>query len=390
MKLLRSRLNIKLIASLGASVILASSCGIMDEEVSETSGYLGRTYDLTFSLDPSQNILSLNEEDLNMRKGCGFENGTSFKAVKLFQSSSNSEHVYAFLYGTIEGCSLKHGLLHKSSVTGDVEAPRDSYAVTAKHSLVTRAWAEKGTRLKCQIEKGDQLLTTEAPKIVDGKYLYINLLSKQKNCYGGQSFVDLDLIDISAANFENISLSDLKDPKDTGSSITVVSESEHVDAAPEIPASSSVSKNGLSKNMNAFLDTIAYAEGTGSSYNVAYTHATFSSFADHPRKIYCNSYGLCSDASGRYQFLSTTWDGVADALKLKDFTPLNQDLGAEQLIKWRNAHGLVERMTTYSEFQNALYRCAKEWASLPGSPYGQPTKSASVLWDVYQNALKKY
>ena len=38
-----------------------------------------------------------------------------------------------------------------------------------------------------------------------------------------------------------------------------------------------------------------------------------------------------------------------------------------------------------------ISRCniyAFEWASLPGSPYGQPTKSAAVLWNVYQDALK--
>lgn len=66
--------------------------------------------------------------------------------------------------------------------------------------------------------------------------------------------------------------------------------------------------------VQAFLDTIASAEGTASpdGYRIQYTGTKFASFQDHPREIKCGRrYGkkLCSDAAGRYQFLSTTWVG---------------------------------------------------------------------------------
>jgi muramidase (phage lysozyme) len=78
------------------------------------------------------------------------------------------------------------------------------------------------------------------------------------------------------------------------------------------------------------LNTIAFAEGTAGprGYNTMFTHAQFdNNFVDHPRQLQ-RSNGLASDAAGRYQFLSTTWDPTARALGLNDFSPVNQDIGA--------------------------------------------------------------
>ncbi|TAE53622.1 MAG: glycoside hydrolase family 24 [Oscillatoriales cyanobacterium] len=94
--------------------------------------------------------------------------------------------------------------------------------------------------------------------------------------------------------------------------------------------------------VKAFLDTIASAEGTAAAdgYHTQYTGTKFASFSDHPREMRCGRrYGkkLCSDAAGRYQFLSTTWDRFAKKFGVKDFSPENQDLMAIELIRERGA-----------------------------------------------------
>lgn len=147
-----------------------------------------------------------------------------------------------------------------------------------------------------------------------------------------------------------------------------------------------VASTGLSRNTRAVLDVIAYAEGTGARYDIIFSYKTFSSYADHPRRVVCSG-GYCSDAAGRYQFLSTTWDETRAAIKLKDFSPANQDLGATDRIEvFRGAreHGM---QLSRSQFERLVYKLNEEWASLPGSPYGQPTRSLSELWTVYQESL---
>ena len=140
---------------------------------------------------------------------------------------------------------------------------------------------------------------------------------------------------------------------------------------------------GLSRNMRAFLDVIAYAEGTNDSYDISFTFKRFYSFDRH-RALYCSG-GLCSDAAGRYQFLSTTWSTVANSLGLYDFSPKNQDLAAVELIRRRGALNAVEIVDGPNTLGNALRKCSLEWASLPGSPYGQPVKTVSELWNVFKS-----
>jgi len=96
-----------------------------------------------------------------------------------------------------------------------------------------------------------------------------------------------------------------------------------------------VANASLNPYRKAFLDTLAYAEGTGNypnnGYNTMFTGKQFSGYKDHPRKIQRSS-GYASDAAGRYQFLSTTWDGLG----LPDFSPPNQDLGVNKIIKFQH------------------------------------------------------
>ena len=159
--------------------------------------------------------------------------------------------------------------------------------------------------------------------------------------------------------------------------------------SPHVSSSSAGGFWELPRGIKAFLDTLAYAEGTDQSYNYIFTHATFSSYAGHPRKRKCAGR-LCSDAAGRYQFLSSTWDGLAPDLGLTDFTPPSQDKAVVELIRRAGAYGNVSKAGVYKNFTAALSKLNSIWASLPGSPYGQPTHSTAQLWKVYKAALAKY
>lgn len=140
----------------------------------------------------------------------------------------------------------------------------------------------------------------------------------------------------------------------------------------------------------AFLDVIAYAEGTkgrgDDGYNIIFTHAQFTGYRDHPRQIKCSG-SLCSDAAGRYQFLSKTWDGVKKNLSLSDFGKANQDKGGVYLARNRGVTNMSQRLDK-TAFATAVRKLGKEWASMPGSPYGQPTHTVDALWKEYEKALR--
>ncbi len=121
----------------------------------------------------------------------------------------------------------------------------------------------------------------------------------------------------------------------------------------------------------AFLALIRKAEGAG--YSTLFGGGTFAGFADHPRQRISRPLGgrlLTSTAAGAYQFLSRTWDECSAACGLKDFSPASQDTAALFLIDRREA---LEDVLA-GDWPAAIGKCNKEWASLPGSPYGQPTR----------------
>lgn len=141
----------------------------------------------------------------------------------------------------------------------------------------------------------------------------------------------------------------------------------------------------------ALHDAIAYSEGTKGrgkdGYNVGYAYKIFASCAKHPNIDTCSG-GLCSTAAGRYQFLKKTWTSVASAIGASDFEPDSQERGAAYLVtKVRRATVPSTRALTATEFSSVLKKLNREWASLPGSPDGQPTRSTSQLWSAYKSAL---
>jgi muramidase (phage lysozyme) len=125
-------------------------------------------------------------------------------------------------------------------------------------------------------------------------------------------------------------------------------------------------------NVKAFLALIRYTEGA--DYDTLFGGEVFTDFSDHPRRKITRKLGgkpITSSAAGAYQFLSRTWDECAKALWLADFFPASQDQAALFLIDRRKA--LVDVLQ--GNWPAAIEKCNREWASLPGSPYGQPTKS---------------
>ncbi|MDR3429679.1 glycoside hydrolase family 104 protein [Silvimonas sp.] len=152
-------------------------------------------------------------------------------------------------------------------------------------------------------------------------------------------------------------------------------------------------------NMVAFLDMLAFAEGTATSkatrcdgYDVIVTGIdgrpeVFTDFSNHPfaggraSKV-INTRGLMSNASGRYQHMLKDWPHYRALLKLPDFGPLSQDRWAIQLIRERRALPLI----LAGQIALAVDRCANLWASLPGAGYGQPERKLTQLLDVYRKA----
>ncbi len=157
----------------------------------------------------------------------------------------------------------------------------------------------------------------------------------------------------------------------------------------EVSSSSAGGLCELPRTVRAFMDTLAYSEGTGDRYDYLFGFTTFDSYAAHPH-VAVRSGRYLSTAAGRYQFLSKTWDALAAHLGLNDFTPPNQDKAALELVRRAGAYKLVLQSDNYVNFSAAIKKINKIWASLPGSPYGQPRHPVSVLWENYRSNLAKY
>ncbi|MNR09998.1 Phage lysozyme [compost metagenome] len=155
----------------------------------------------------------------------------------------------------------------------------------------------------------------------------------------------------------------------------------------------------MTPNLKAFLDMLAWSEGTSTSpatkcmgYDVIVTGAdkkpeVFTDFSTHPfaggrKSKGINSKGLTSNASGRYQFMLRDYAHYRAQLKLPDFSPDSQDKWAIQLIKERRALDDIEA----GRIAAAIGKCRNIWASLPGAGYGQPEHDIAKLVAQYIKA----
>lgn len=137
----------------------------------------------------------------------------------------------------------------------------------------------------------------------------------------------------------------------------------------------------LDKNVQAFLRVIRQGESSqdDSAYTVRFGGSHFEAPPwNHPQGT-IKAGRWESSAAGAYQFLRRTWESLVLKYGFEDFSPANQDCAAVALIAGRGALELVKA----GLLDEALARCAKEWASLPGSPYGQPTISLEKAREVF-------
>lgn len=144
----------------------------------------------------------------------------------------------------------------------------------------------------------------------------------------------------------------------------------------------------MSQNLKAFLDMIAFSEGTirfgdQNGYNVIVGGTIFHSYSDHPRVLVdLPKLGIKSSAAGRYQLLARYYDAYKKQLNLADFSPVSQDAIAIQQIRERRALQLIED----GYLDDAIERVKNIWASLPGSGYGQHENQIEKLHAAYQAA----
>jgi muramidase (phage lysozyme) len=138
------------------------------------------------------------------------------------------------------------------------------------------------------------------------------------------------------------------------------------------------------KNVQALLSTIRKCEGTDAKDGYSYIFGSskannlrFTGFKSHPRikRPFGKTF---SDAAGAYQIMSDTYDDLSKRLGLSDFTPHTQDLMCVELISQR---GQLQNAID-GKFDQVIKGINTIWASLPGSPYGQPTHTLTecIVW----------
>jgi muramidase (phage lysozyme) len=152
--------------------------------------------------------------------------------------------------------------------------------------------------------------------------------------------------------------------------------------------------------ISAMLVALATAEGTAADADGGYgrgvggtvlkspnnpalvgqTNVTITDFSQHPNILVQVNANLTSTAAGRYQFLYGTWSG----LNLGDFGSHNQNVGAVMLLQ---QVGSIKPLLKGNVAQ-AVSNANGTWASLPGSPYGQPTTTITDFQNTYDRALQ--
>lgn len=124
------------------------------------------------------------------------------------------------------------------------------------------------------------------------------------------------------------------------------------------------------------------------AYRMLFGGKLFDSFEDHPRirtyektdEFIRNGKKDYTTAAGAYQITETNWNVLSKRFGLNDFGPTNQDIAALALCDEKGAiPDILE-----GRIREAIARCAKTWASLPGAGYGQPEAKIEKLLAVYQ------
>jgi lysozyme len=152
---------------------------------------------------------------------------------------------------------------------------------------------------------------------------------------------------------------------------------------------------GLSPRLNAFLNLIAFSEGTlgipsDDGYNVLVGGGLFHNYDDHPRiLVFIERLDVYSTAAGRYQIIERFFDVYKNELDLPDFGKVSQDLIAIQMLKEVGAIHHIDE----GDIEQAIYLASARWASFPArrddrkGEYGQGAHSIDGLISVYKTFL---
>jgi muramidase (phage lysozyme) len=153
------------------------------------------------------------------------------------------------------------------------------------------------------------------------------------------------------------------------------------------------------RNVQAFLRIIRAGEShetNDEAYAALYgwrpgNGRTFTDFTDHPRQAFQSSWGWTS-AAGAYQAMcavpgkvkTDTWGDFTRWCTADGYRPMfgqsDQDLFAVWCIHRRGALDDV----IAGRVEEAIAKCQPEWASLPGSKYGQPKLSMARALEVWR------
>lgn len=137
-------------------------------------------------------------------------------------------------------------------------------------------------------------------------------------------------------------------------------------------------------NVRAFLRMLRLGEGSrddpriagDEGYNKLVGGGEFTDFSHHPAVlVWLPTLKVHSTAAGAYQILRRTWDALVRQYHFPDFSPACQDEAAVALIAGRKALADV----IAGRLAVAIHKCRREWASLPGAPYGQRTERYQAL-----------
>lgn len=144
-------------------------------------------------------------------------------------------------------------------------------------------------------------------------------------------------------------------------------------------------------NVVAFLAAIELGEipakyrGTPDAYRVLYGGTLIDDLGRHPN-VKVTAGGYTSTAAGRFMALYGTWSDFCKFLgetpETVPFDAERQDLFGVWCLQRR--HALQDIVA--GKIEAAISKCNKEWSSMPGSPYGQPTVTLDQFLAAYTGA----
>lgn len=137
-----------------------------------------------------------------------------------------------------------------------------------------------------------------------------------------------------------------------------------------------IANNAIPPQGRALLATLGGPgyESNG-SYNQRFNQPDFDDYSWHPgtfgKIVSGPNAGRYSNAAGRYQFLSTTFDDEARRLGLKDFSPASQDAAAWDLAQRTYSakypgHDLGTDLQDPANLPKVTNALRSQWTSLPG------------------------